>query len=351
MAEQKKKNWKLIVNIVTIVALVGLIYAVRGQIMDTITNLSNVNPYALLLMIPAQMLNYHSFTVMYLWLFSVLGEKLHYGKMLKITLELNFVNNVFPSGGVSGFSYFGLRMKSQGVSTGKATLVQLMRFILLFISFQILLFVGLVLLAFEGKASGFLMLVAGSLATLLLVGTVAAAFIIGSKQRINGFFGYITKVVNKSIHIFRPKHPETIDVARVERMFDELHENYLILKKNPKMLRKPLVWSLLANVAEIMTIYVVYIAFGEWVNPGAIIIAYAVANFAGLISVLPGGVGIYEALMTTVLVSAGVPAGLSIPVTIMYRILNMGLQLPPGYFFYHRALRETPSVKQAHEVD
>lgn len=347
MAENKRTNWKLILNIVTIVALIGLIYAVRDQIKDTITNLSNVNPGALLLMIPAQMLNYHAFAIMYLWLFDVLGEKIKYGKMLVISLELNFVNNVFPSGGVSGFSYFGLRMKSQGVSTGKATLVQLMRFILLFISFQILLFIGLILLAFEGKASGFLMLVAGSLTTLLLVGTIAAGFIVGSQKRINSFFGYITKAINRAIHIFRPNHPETISTARVERTFTELHENYLIFKDNPKILQKPLIWSLVANVAEILTVYVVYIAFGEWVNPGAIIIAYAVANFAGLVSVLPGGVGIYEALMTAILVSAGIPPGLSIPVTIMYRILNMALQLPSGYYFYHRALRETPSFKKA----
>jgi uncharacterized membrane protein YbhN (UPF0104 family) len=67
--------------------------------------------------------------------------------------------------------------------------------------------------------------------------------------------------------------------------------------------------------------------------------AYAVANFAGLISVLPGGVGIYEALMTGVLAAAGVPAGTSIPIIVMYRILNMVLQLTPGYYFYHKSLR------------
>jgi uncharacterized membrane protein YbhN (UPF0104 family) len=48
-----------------------------------------------------------------------------------------------------------------------------------------------------------------------------------------------------------------------------------------------------------------------WVNPGAIILAYAVANFAGLISILPAGVGIYEALMSAVLAATGIPAGVS----------------------------------------
>ncbi len=70
------------------------------------------------------------------------------------------------------------------------------------------------------------------------------------------------------------------------------------------------------------------------------IIAYAIANFAGLISIAPGGVGIYEGIMTAVLASAGVAAGVSIPVTIMYRILNMAIQLPPGYYFYHKTVHD-----------
>jgi uncharacterized protein (TIRG00374 family) len=87
---------------------------------------------------------------------------------------------------------------------------------------------------------------------------------------------------------------------------------------------------------------VVYIAFDAYVNVGAVILAYAVANFAGLVSVLPGGVGIYEALMTGVLIAAGIPARLSLPVTIMYRVLNTLLQVPPGYALYHRTLHQAP---------
>jgi uncharacterized protein (TIRG00374 family) len=90
----------------------------------------------------------------------------------------------------------------------------------------------------------------------------------------------------------------------------------------------------------------VYIAFGHLVNFGAVILAYAVANFAGLVSILPGGIGIYEGLMTLVLAAAGIPSRLSLPVTVMYRVLNMLVQLPPGYYLYHKALH-TPKVPPA----
>lgn len=88
-----------------------------------------------------------------------------------------------------------------------------------------------------------------------------------------------------------------------------------------------------------------FLAFGQLVNPGAVIIAYAVANFAGLVSVLPGGVGIYEALMTGVFVTAGIPAALSLPVIVAFRIVSMIVQLPIGYVFYQRSLHYNPPIE------
>ena len=340
MAEEKRraKRWKLILNLVTIIALFGLIYFVRDAIVDTISNLKDVNVIALLLILPAQVLSYYSISQLYQNLLTVIGYRINIKDLFGISLELNFINSVFPSGGVTGFSYFGLRMRKYGVSGGQSTMVHVFRFILLLISFQFLMLVGLFCLALENRVNGFVLLISGSLVTILLLGTLGAAFIIGSKKRINGFFTYITKFVNRIINIVRPKHPETINVARVQKLFSELHDTYQIVKKEPKLLKKPLFFSLLSNSAEIATVYVVFLAFGLVVNPGAVILAYAVANFAGLISVLPGGVGIYEALMTGVLASAGIPAGVSIPVIIMYRIINMSLQLPIGYYLYHQAL-------------
>lgn len=335
---EKKKRWKLILNIVTVGALILLCYFLRDQIMQTIDNLTKVNAYALLLILPIQVMNYDAYARMYRSLFSLLGNKVRYWDMYKVSLELNLVNHVFPSGGVSGFSYFGVRMKDFEVTTGKSTLVQTMKFVLLFVSFEVLLVIGLIFLALGNQASNLVILVASSLATFLLVATFGAAFLIGSKKRINGFFTYIARFLNRAIHIVRPKTPETISVVRVQKTFTELHENYNVLKSDYRQLIRPVLFALIANASEIMTIYVVYIAFGHWVNPGAIILAYAIANFAGLISVLPGGIGIYEAIMTAVLATAGIPAAVSIPVTVMYRVLNAVVQVVPGYYFYHKAL-------------
>lgn len=346
MAEKlRTRRWKIIINIFTLGALALLIFLTKNQIAETISNLGKVNAWALVLMIPLQILNYDAYARMYRSMFKIIGHQTTYRSMYRTALELNFVNHVFPSGGVSGISYFGVRLKNLGISTAQATLVQIMKFVFLFLSFEVLLGFGMLTLALNGNVSGLTILIGASLVTLLAVMTMGLAFIIGSKKRINGFFTFVTKAINRLIQVVRPKHPETIGIERVRGVFTELHENYRLLRQDYSALKGPLLYGLIANATEVMTVYVVYVAFGHIVNPGAIILAYAVANFAGMVSVLPGGVGIYEALMTAVLAASGISPGVSIPVTVMYRVLSMSLQTAPGYYFYHRALQEQPTVK------
>jgi len=345
-----KRRWKLLLNIFTVLALVVLLYAVREQVADTFQNIKKVHIWALLLLIPIQWLNYDAQTRLYRGLFRVVGNNLSYKFLFKTSLELNFVNSVFPSGGVSGISYFGMRMRNgKDITGGKATVVQMMKLMLLFLSFEILLVLGLLFMAINGRVNDVVILAAGSLSTLLLVGTFAFVMIIGSEKRIAGTFTYLTRGLNRLIKIFRPKHPETINIASARASVEELHVNYKIMERNYSALRWPFIWALVANLTEVLAVYVVYIAFDQWINLGAVILAYSVANFAGLVSVLPGGVGIYEALMTGVLAATGVPAAVSLPVTVMYRILNMIIQLPAGYYFYHKTVISSERLTEANE--
>ncbi len=344
-----KRRWKLLVNIATVVALVVLVIAIRHQLVDTFKNLKEVNAWYVLLLIPIQAANYHSQTKLYQGLFNIVGNKLKYWPLYKASLELNFVNSVFPSGGVSGISYFGVRMRNDEITGSRATLIHIMKLALLLLSFEVLLIVGLLVLAIGGKANNFVILVTSSITTLMVVGTFAFVNIVGSQRRISATMTFLTRTINRVLHFFLPKSPETIRVARVQQVFEELHHNYKLIESRWEDLKWPFFWAFMANLTEVLSIYVVYVAFGEWVNIGAVILAYSVANFAGMVSVMPGGVGIYEALMTGVLVASGVPAALSLPVTVMYRVLNTIIQLPPGYALYHNTLHRNHNAPK--EID
>lgn len=346
-----RRHWKLLLNTATAAALIILIIVIHKDLLETFQNITKVHAWAIAALVPLEFLNYDAQARMYYGLFVMVGNKLTYWRLYAASLEMNFINSVFPSGGVSGISYFGIRMRGETISGGKATVVQLLKLVLTWISFELLLILGLFFIAIEGHVNNFTVLVAAVITTLLVVFTFAFMMVIGSRKRINATFESLTAALNRLIHVVRPKHPETISIERFRPTVNELHDNYRLIQDNYKQLKRPLIWATMANLTEVLAVYVVFIAFGHWVNFGAIILAYAVANFAGLVSILPSGVGIYEALMTGVLAITGISPSVSLPVIIMYRIVNTLIQLPPGYVFYRRALQQTSAEQQAGEQD
>lgn len=335
-----KNNWRRILTVSTVIALVIFIILARSHIATTFKDLKKVDLWVLWLMIPIEIANYYAQTKLYQDALRTLGYNISNKFLYKFSLELNFIATLLPSAGLSAVSYTNLRLKSKDVSGANATLLHIIKTISIFLSFLAVLILGLIILTINGKASPFIVLIAGVVVTILVVLTAAAIFIVGSAKRIDSFFTWITIFLNKVVKSFRPSIVEAINVARVKKIFNDLHKGYLLFRNNLIQFRGPFIWALIANFTEVAVLYVVYIAFGHWVNPGAIILAYAVANLGGFLSVLPGGVGVYESLMTIVLAAAGISPSLSLPITVTYRILNTIIQVVPGYYFYQKALIE-----------
>src|SRR5665213_2118649 len=100
----KRSKWRLVLTLITFIALGALIYGVRKDIGGVVENLRKVNTLALLLIIPIEALNYDVYARMYVRFFKILGQNVRYRDMYKLNLELNFVNHILPSGGISGIS-------------------------------------------------------------------------------------------------------------------------------------------------------------------------------------------------------------------------------------------------------
>jgi uncharacterized protein (TIRG00374 family) len=341
---------KLIINIVTLIALALLIYLSWPQITSGLKEIGGAKWSVIFLMIPLQIANYYAVAKFYQTYFKASGQRLPIKLLFKSALELNFVNHVFPSGGVAGFSYLGIRLRRHGVPVSRTTLAQAMRFVLTFLSFLLVLFVGMFFLSFgSGKSGGGVALFIGlSIAFLTLFGVIVGAYIVSSEKRIRSFTAFLPKVANYVLKRFTRKK-NTINIEKIEKLFTDLHKDYMMVTKNWRTLKAPFLWALIINLTEIGTAYLAYVALGQLVNPGAVILAYAVASFAGLISILPGGIGVYETLMTAVLASAGVPKALALSATLIYRIFTWIVFIPIGFILYQMALRKGYVEKPHHE--
>jgi putative heme transporter len=333
------RKTKLIINIATIIALVVLLYISWPDITKGLAAIGGAKWSIIALMIPLQIFNFFAVGMIYNSYFKSLNYKsIKKSSTLKVALELNFVNSVFPSGGVAGFTYLGYRLKHFGIPVARTTLAQTLRFGLTFLSFLILLFAGLFMLSIGKQSSGVTLYIGLSVAFMTLFGTLLVMYIVSDLGRIKAFTAFLPKLVNSLLKPFTKKR-SAIDIGRIEKLFTDLHFDFEHLMKKPMRLKKPFAWALVVNITEVVTIYLAYIALGQPINPGAVILAYSIASFAGLIAIFPGGIGVYEALMTTTLAAAGVPKALALSATLIYRIFTMVIFVPTGFILYQKALK------------
>ena len=120
--------------------------------------LHRANVWLLLLLIPFQVLVYFAGGEM---IFSYLRQKklIHHisrFEQTRIALELNLVNHIFPSGGVSGISYVTWRMSKLNVDSARSTFAQVVRYVTGFLALLALLILAVVILAIDGQVNRYI---------------------------------------------------------------------------------------------------------------------------------------------------------------------------------------------------
>ncbi len=331
-------------SIITVALVALVIFLGWDKIVQAWNLLSSVNIWILLLMIPIQFISYFATGGM---IFSYLRSKgdlkgVKQSQMTRVALEFNFVNHVFPTAGDAvGFSYLCWSLKRFGISLGRATMAQMVRFAAAFIVFLGFLVLSVFLLILDQKINRQIIFMSALLLLLIIVVIAFFAYAMSNHRRLIKFSGWITKLINKVVcKITRSKKSKCLKSEKVEAFFAEMHHDYLAILADKKILKKPFIWALVFNVFDVMLLFVAFWALGFIVSPAILFVAFGVAAVAGALSVTPGGTGVYEAVMITFLISAGVPAEASIAGTLLARVVLLLGTIASGYVFYQLTINK-----------
>ena len=326
-----------IISIVSLVLLTLLIFVSRKEIIHAWDLLGGVNLWILALLIPTQIIVYYSIGEM---MFEYLRAKgglrdVSRATLTRMALELNFVNHLLPSGGVSGISYMTWRFGLIGVSPARGTMAQLVRYIVGFLSYLVLLLIAVIAITLDQGADRMIILGSGIITTSIIFIMVFSAYIISDIARLRGFAVWGSRMINRTVKVVTLGRKRTLVTRRkLEDFLTDLHRDYLELMKDKRILIKPFLWGLLFNIADTAMFLIGFWALGASVNPAAIILGYGIASFAGFILLTPGGAGGYEAIMAGVLSASGVPKETSIAAVVLVRVILLLGTIISGYIFY-----------------
>ena len=121
-------------------------------------------------------------------------------------------------------------------------------------------------------------------------------------------------------------------------LIDRFYETLREYKKDWRKLFAPYVWCLLSLILDIASLYMVFVAFGVYPNPGVIIAAFLVAMTLSVVSVFTSGIGVFELGMVSILVGLGMGFDVSFSASILYRFIALWLFLPIGLYFYKKTM-------------
>lgn len=333
------RHW---INIVSLLLVGVVLFVARDDLVKAWHLLWQVNIWIFLLVIPLQFLSYYASGAMIFSYLKAQRDLDHVSPLEqpKMALELNFVNHIFPTAGVSGASYMTYRLGKLGVNHGRATLAQVVRFAMSFLSYAALMVIAVLWVTLDGDLTRLTILVACGIVTAILVGVAATIFLLESKSRLEKFARFLDGLLNKRITgLIRRKKP-IVPPEQMKTFFCDLRHDYKTLKQNPRSLLKPFIWGIVFNVSETMMFFVAFWALGAVVNPAPILIALGFAGLVGAFLVTPGGAGGYEAAMILVLTSAGVSPAVTVTGVLLARTTLIVITIVTGYVFYHAAMRK-----------
>ncbi|MCH9275319.1 flippase-like domain-containing protein [Bifidobacterium amazonense] len=99
---------------------------------------------------------------------------------------------------------------------------------------------------------------------------------------------------------------------------------------DPKRLTLSIVGMLVLNVATGLGFWVALLAFGHMTNPIETLFMFLLANAIGSAMPTPGGLGGVEAALAFAFGAVGVPAGVALSATLLYRVVFYWLRIPLG---------------------
>ena len=125
-----------------------------------------------------------------------------------------------------------------------------------------------------------------------------------------------------------------VDGGAVRSAFVRVSNRIRQLEQQRGLLMRAGLWAAANWLLDAASLAVFVGAFGHWVNPDGLLVAFGLANVVAVLPITPGGLGVVEATLTSILVGFGTPRGAATLGVVAYRLINFWLPIPLGGLSY-----------------
>lgn len=143
-----KFSFRTILSLLTFALIIYVVYANFNDIKEAISHIGETNILVLLLLIPEQLFMYFCCGQMF---FSYMRAKegaksVSPWTLMRVSLELNFVNHAVPAGGLGGLGYITWRLKPFGATPGQSSFMYILRYVITICANQLQTIIAIIFL-------------------------------------------------------------------------------------------------------------------------------------------------------------------------------------------------------------
>ena len=130
------------------------------------------------------------------------------------------------------------------------------------------------------------------------------------------------------------RHMPFVEEETAARFVHQVAERLQELAQQPELVRRGVLWAALNWLFDAAALWVFLMAFGTTLNPINLIVAYGVTGVLAAIPITPGGLGVVETAMPSLLVTFGAPASAAVPAVLAWRLVQFWMPIPLGGISY-----------------
>lgn len=315
--------------------LVILIYAVAvrfAKLQEVAYLLKTVNPAWIAAVVILQAATYAAAGQAMRAILSTLGHRFSLWFLYKLDLAMLFLAHTIPSGAFTGVIYMVRVLKKRGVPPGQGTSTSLILLMSGYAGFFLLLVVGLLASPALGSDANFPLQGIGYALAGALIFFVFADRVIAKRNFLSRCFHFLIS------HTRFHSHLES-RLRQLGKFFDELAEGRELFAKSKRRFIAPAISQFLVLFLDCLTLWMIFYAFGKTAPFAVIVLSYAVGRFLGAVSLLPGGLGSFDAAQIFMLKALGVPLAAATLVTLVFRVFAYWIPTPVGLYYYRKLLR------------
>jgi len=276
-----------------------------------------------------QCVYYLIFTATYQSAFFALGIKRKVLELVPVTLGSLFVNVVAPTASTAGAALFVDDAARHGHSPARAITATLLQLVADYSTFLMVLAAGMMVLFIDHDLQTYEII--GAFVLLMFNIALISILILGARwsKLIESLLHRIQVIVNRIRSWF--KNSDLLDVNWAHQKATELAEASNAVSDHPARLIRLLLIMMVAYGIDILSLYVLFRAFGQTINLAQLIAGFSMGVLFWIVSPIPQGIGLVEGIMTLTYTSLGIPANTAAIVSLSFRGLTFWLPLVLGF--------------------